>query len=169
LEELYRGKTKKLKVTRKCLSSDRPTEEVLELPIRPGFKAGTRITFSGEGDEIQPGLAEDLVFVIRELNHDRFVREGDDLHYECKISLADALCGFTRDIKMLDEQDRIKRLHQKLPVSNLTTKVIVNEGMPISKRPGEKGHLIISFVVHFPTQQLSHEQKAHIRAAFPTN
>lgn len=77
--------------------------------------------------------------------HPRFVREGDDLHYECKIPLADALCGFTCDIRMLDEQERIKRLNQKTPVSNLTTKVIPNEGMPISKRPGEKGDLISKF------------------------
>lgn len=55
-------------VTRKSVSPGRPTEKVLELPIKPGFKAGTRITFSGEGDEIEPGLAEDLVFVIREVS-----------------------------------------------------------------------------------------------------
>ena len=38
LEELYRGKTKKMKITRKSLTPDRPREKILELPIRPGFK-----------------------------------------------------------------------------------------------------------------------------------
>lgn len=168
LEELYNGKTKKMKVTRKSLSPDRPTEKVLEVPIKPGLKAGTRITYSGEGDEMEPGLAEDIVFVLRERKHDRFVREGNDLHYEIKLPLSDALCGFTHDIKMLDTDERIKRLNQKIPVSNKTTKVLAGEGMPISKQPGEKGDLILSYVVEFPTEALSDEQKEKIREALPT-
>lgn len=165
LEELYRGKTKKLKVTRKSLTPGRPAEKVLELPIKPGFKAGTKFRFSGEGDELEPGRAEDLVFCLREMKHDRFVREGDDLHYEIRLWLVDALCGFSRDIHMLDENTRIKRLNQKTPVSNLSTKVLPGEGMPISKRPGEKGDLIINYVVDFPKDELTDEQKEHIRAA----
>merc|ERR1719221_1767687 len=167
LEDMYRGRTRKMKITRKSLTPGRPTEKVLEFKIKPGFKAGTRVTFSGEGDEVEPGMAENIVFVLREVKHDRFVREGDDLHYEVKVSLADALCGFTHDIVMLDEKQRIKRLNKKTPVSNLTTQVLAGEGMPISKRPGSKGDLIVSYVVAFPQKELSDEQKAHIRAAFP--
>eukprot|EP00591_Stephanopyxis_turris_P001226 CAMPEP_0195524076 /NCGR_PEP_ID=MMETSP0794_2-20130614/23725_1 /TAXON_ID=515487 /ORGANISM="Stephanopyxis turris, Strain CCMP 815" /LENGTH=362 /DNA_ID=CAMNT_0040654225 /DNA_START=78 /DNA_END=1166 /DNA_ORIENTATION=+ len=172
LEDLYRGRTRKMKVTRKSITPGRPTEKILELTIRPGFKAGTRMTFSGEGDEIEKGVAENVVFVLREVKHDRFVREGDDLHYECRVSLADALCGFTHDIEMLDEKVRIKRLNQKVPVSNLTTKVLPGEGMPVSKnsqRTGQKGDLIISFVVDFPTSELSEAQKKGVRAALSEN
>ena len=131
-----------------------------------GFKAGTRITYSGEGDEVEPGLAENIVFVLREVKHDRFVREGDDLHYEITVPLVESLCGFTHDIVMLDEQERIKRLKKRVPVTNKTTQVIAGEGMPISKsKTGEKGDLIVSFVVDFPDYELNDEQKEHIRAA----
>jgi DnaJ-class molecular chaperone len=167
LEDLYRGRTKKMRVTRKSKTPGRPTEKVLELPIKAGFKAGTRIKFSSEGDELEPGLVKDLVFVIREMKHDRFVREGGDVHYEVRIPLVDALCGFVKDIVMLDEKPRIKGLNQKTPVSNLSTKVIPNEGMPLSNRPGEKGDLIVTYFVEFPMNELSDEQKKHIRAAFP--
>ena len=173
LEELYRGKLKKMKVTRKSLTPGRPTEKILELPIRPGFKAGTRITFSGEGDEYAvpppgaPPCAQDIVFIIREAKHERFHREGSDLHYRIKISLSDALCGFTHDIKMLDEQERVKRLNMRTPVSNVTTKVLAGEGMPKSKEPGKKGDLIISFEVAFPTRELTDTQKAAVRSALP--
>lgn len=173
LEELYNGKVRKMKITRKSLTPNRPTTKVLEVPIRPGFKAGTRITYSGEGDEIEPGRAEDIVFIVCQQQHTRFVREGDDLHYEIKIPLVDALTGFTHDICMLDEpKQRFKRLNQKVPVSNLTTKIIPGEGMPRrsnkkSPPPSEssKGDLIINFVVEFPTEALSDEQKEHIRKA----
>jgi len=131
-----------------------------------GFKAGTRITYSGEGDEVEPGLAENIVFVLREVKHDRFVREGDDLHYEISVPLVDSLCGFTHDIVMLDEQERIKRLKKRVPVTNKSTQVIAGEGMPISKsKSGENGDLIVSFVVDFPDYELNDEQKEHIRAA----
>ena len=50
LEDLYRGCTKKLRITRKSTTLTRPAEKVLEVPIKPGFKAGTKITFSGDGD-----------------------------------------------------------------------------------------------------------------------
>lgn len=168
LEELYNGRMRKMKVTRKSLTAGRPTEKVLEVPIRKGMKAGTRITFSGEGDEIEPGLCETIVFVIRELKHDRFVREGDDLHYEVRVTLTDALCGFTHDVLMLDApKERIKRLNKKKPVSNLTTQLLVGEGMPLSKMPDKRGDLIISYLVDFPTKELTEEQKDHIRAAMP--
>ena len=168
LEDMFRGRTRTMKITRKSLNPNRPTEKIIELPIRPGFKAGTRITYSGEGDEVEPGICENIVFVLREVKHDRFVREGDDLHYEVKVSLADALCGFTHDILMLDEKERIKRLKKKVPVSNLTTQILPGEGMPISKSTtGEKGDLIVSFVVEFPDAELTEYQKDHIRAAFP--
>ena len=40
--------------------------------------------------------------------------------------------------------------------------------MPISKsKSGEKGDLIVSFVVEFPENELTEEQKEHVRAAFP--
>lgn len=165
LEELYRGRAKKMKITRKSLTPHRPTEKVLKLPIRPGFKAGTRITFSGEGDELQLGCAEDIVFVIREAKHDRFVREGQDLHYRIQIPLVDALCGFTHDIRMLDEKERIKRLTKRVPVSNCTTQIIPGEGMPSSKDPQKKGDLIVSFEVEFPNKELTDKQKEQIRSA----
>merc|ERR1719240_2381109 len=50
LEDLYRGTTKRLKITRNV--QGRKTEEVLEIPIRAGFKKGTKVTFPGKGDDL---------------------------------------------------------------------------------------------------------------------
>ena len=108
LEDLYRGCTKKLKITRKSTTLTRPAEKVLEVPIKPGFKAGTKITFSGDGDEVAPGVAQDIQVVVREKPHDRFVREGADLHLKHAISLADAVCGLPHlDVRSLDAAARV--------------------------------------------------------------
>ena len=48
--------------------------------------AGAQVTFEGKADEIQPGVAGDLVFVIREAPHQRFTRQGHDLHVTVQVS-----------------------------------------------------------------------------------
>jgi hypothetical protein len=52
LEELYTGTTKRRRVTRNILDAASgkamPVEETLEIPVKAGWKEGTRITFTGE-------------------------------------------------------------------------------------------------------------------------
>ena len=36
LEDMYRGRVRKMKITRKSLTAGRPTEKILEVPIKPG-------------------------------------------------------------------------------------------------------------------------------------
>lgn len=62
LQELYAGSKRKIKVTRRVPDPSDPNnpaavkqeDEVLEIQIQPGWKAGTRITFQGKGDRL-PG------------------------------------------------------------------------------------------------------------------
>ena len=55
LEELFHGTTKKLKVTRKVLGPDGVStslqEKVLNVHVKRGWRAGTKITFPREGDQ----------------------------------------------------------------------------------------------------------------------
>ncbi len=54
------------------------------------------------GDE-RPGTAPaDLVFNIEEKPHQKFSREGNDLVYNAKLPLVDALCGATVRLTTLD-------------------------------------------------------------------
>ena len=62
LEELYHGRTKTMRITRKRLKADgqsvRTESKTLAIEIQRGWKAGTTITFEGEGDEdvrVAPG------------------------------------------------------------------------------------------------------------------
>ena len=53
-----------------------------------------QITFAGEGDEVSPGHAQDIVFVVKEKPHSHFTRDGHDLIFKYTVALADALAGF---------------------------------------------------------------------------
>lgn len=165
LEELFNGAKKKMKVKRSSMTLQRSPEAVLEVDVKPGWKAGTKVTFAGEGDEIN-GQAQDVVFVIREKKHAAFSREGSNLLHHRKIPLVDALTGFKIDIPMLDSQERVLRVNVRDMVTPNYAKVVKGEGMPSSKSPGMKGDLVITFDIQYP-RSLSEDVKAKIKEFLP--
>ena len=66
------------------------------------------------------------------------------------IQLVEALCGFQKPISTLDNQTIVITSHPGQIVKHGDIKCVLNEGMPIYRRPYEKGHLIIEFKVNFP-------------------
>ena len=91
LEDIATGTTKKMKISRKVLGPDgRSTyqeDKVLTIDIKPGWKAGTKITFPREGDQSPNTIPADIVFIIKDKTHLYFKRDGADLIYTAKISL----------------------------------------------------------------------------------
>jgi len=164
LEELYSGTKKRMNVKRKSSTLKREPEIVLDLDVVPGYKAGTKLTFHGEGDEIgQSGQAQDLVFVIREKGHANFTREGSNLLHHRKIPLVDALTGFKLDVPTLD--NRILRVNVRDMVSPNYTKIVKGEGMP-SSRAAAKGDLIITFDIQYP-RSIDSEAKEKLKEFLP--
>ncbi|KAK3808528.1 MAG: hypothetical protein J3Q66DRAFT_355021 [Benniella sp.] len=166
LEDLAKGVQKRLKVTRKVRDgSGRPADKILTVDVKPGWKAGTKIRFPNEGDEFPNGTTQDIEFVIEEKPHAVFTRRGDDLIVDLELTLLEALTGFSKTVKTLDSRT--------LPVSASGSRVIQpgqeerfpGEGMPISKKPGQKGDLIVRFVVKFP-EQLRPDQKEGLKRIF---
>jgi DnaJ-class molecular chaperone len=109
LPELYNGCTKKFNVTRKRFSADGQLlddTKQLTINVRPGWKKGTRVTFPGEGDESKTATTPDVVFVIQEKADPAagYQREGNDLMYTCKLSLADALSDCSLMVPTLDKR-----------------------------------------------------------------
>ena len=78
--------------------------KVLHVHVDRGIKAGTRIDFPGEGDQI-PGVEPgDVVFEIEQKPHERFQRKDDDLFYRAEIDLLTALAGGVIHIEHLDDR-----------------------------------------------------------------
>lgn len=165
LEDLYNGTTKKMKIKRKSETLKRNAEAVLEIEVKAGWKAGTKITFPGEGDELgASGKAQDVVFVIREKKHATFTREGANLMHRVRIPLVDALTGFQVDVPTLD--NRVLRVNIRDMVKPTYSKVVSSEGMPSSKSAGFKGDLIITFDVAYP-RTISDNQKEKLKTCLP--
>ena len=93
LKCLYvKGCAKRMKISRKVLRPDgrrEAEEKVLNIDVKPGWKAGTKITFQREGDQKPNSIPADVIFIIRDKPHDIFKREGSDIRYTAKITLAD--------------------------------------------------------------------------------
>lgn len=163
LEELYNGSVRKMKISRNISGSGGKTmnvEEVLTIKVKPGWKTGTKITFPEKGNE-QPGvIPADVIFVIDEKQHELFKRDGNDLLVVQKVTLADALSGYTLSIPLLNGKTLT------VPCTEVIypgyEKVVPNEGMPIAKEKGKKGDLKVKFDVKFPTR-LSTEQRTSIK------
>ncbi|KZT01374.1 DnaJ-domain-containing protein [Laetiporus sulphureus 93-53] len=164
LEDLYSGTTKHLKVGRKLLNGD-TEHKVLEIHVQPGWKSGTKVRFPRAGNEQPSGEAQDLVFVVEEKPHDRFVREGNDLVCSVPLPLVDALAGDggKRIVEALDG----RKLQVSLPggvIKPGAQIVVPGEGMPIRKEGAvrRKGDLIVKWNIVFP-DRLTPAQKEGIR------
>ncbi|XP_038124625.1 dnaJ homolog subfamily A member 4 [Cyprinodon tularosa] len=125
-------------------------KKILEVHIDKGMKDGQKITFHGEGDQ-EPGLEPgDVIIVLDQREHPVFQRQGNDLIMKMDIKLTEALCGFRRTVRTLDNRTLIISTNPGEVIKHNDIKCVQNEGMPIHRDPYERGMLIIQFQVEFP-------------------
>lgn len=89
-----------------------------------------------------------------------FKRDGNDLILTQKVSLVEALTGYTAQLTTLDGRTLA------VPINNIINptyeEVVKGEGMPIPKEPSKKGNLRIKFNIKFPTK-VTTEQKTGLK------
>ncbi|KAJ1956149.1 DnaJ-like protein xdj1, partial [Dipsacomyces acuminosporus] len=125
-------------------------KDTVEIKIERGSSDGQAIVLRGKGDQ-KPGQdPSDLVFVLRQKPHARFVRTGDDLTAEAEIDLAEALCGVSRVLVTQLDGRELEVTHRSGVIKPGDVVCIHNEGMPREKRPRDKGDLFIRFSIRFP-------------------
>mmetsp|Transcript_17889 Transcript_17889/g.22041 ORF Transcript_17889/g.22041 Transcript_17889/m.22041 type:complete len:381 (+) Transcript_17889:60-1202(+) len=150
LEEIYNGTTKKVKVTRKVLAPKggyMQESKVLEIPINPGMKSGTKFTFHGEGDQSHTKEPQDMVFTLKEKPHAIFTREGDDLIQTVDLSLREALEGTTMTIPTIEGKKL--RIFTGSLSNSLQEKVYPEQGM-INSKTKNRGNMRIKFNIKLP-------------------
>lgn len=155
-------------LSRRVLQDDQSTtraeEVMLTIPVRPGYKSGTRITFTEAGDQAPGTVPADVVFIVAEKPHERFKREGNNLVFVATIPLVSALTGFVVDVLTLDE--RLLSVPINDVVHPAYEKIVPGEGMPLTKSPEKRGDLVLRFKVVYP-EHVSTKQRDLLRQAFP--
>eukprot|EP01003_Olkasia_polycarbonata_P005257 NODE_479_length_863_cov_373.213759_g395_i1.p2 GENE.NODE_479_length_863_cov_373.213759_g395_i1~~NODE_479_length_863_cov_373.213759_g395_i1.p2 ORF type:complete len:193 (-),score=73.12 NODE_479_length_863_cov_373.213759_g395_i1:254-832(-) len=144
LQDLYTGTTKKRKITRKRLTQHgtlMDDTKVLEVNVKPGWKAGTKITFEGEGDESTTTSPGDIVFVVEEDSHPLFRRQGDDLHCTVQLKSDEAKCKVI--LPFLDGTELVVWDGSR-PVKSGMEHTIAGKGMP-NQKTGKPGNLVVCF------------------------
>ncbi|KAL9673800.1 hypothetical protein QQ045_030062 [Rhodiola kirilowii] len=133
--------------------------DFITVDIEKGMKDGEEVVFYEEGEPIIDGEAGDLKFRVRTAPHDRFKREGNDLNTTVTITLVQALVGFEKTLKHLDEH--LVDIGSKLITKPKEVRKFKGEGMPLSHST-KKGDLYVTFEVLFPTS-LAEDQKTKIK------
>ncbi|KAL6339782.1 hypothetical protein AAG906_034868 [Vitis piasezkii] len=131
----------------------------ITVDIEKGMQDGQEVVFYDDGEPIVDGEPGDLKFRIRTAPHDQFRREGNDLHTTVTITLVQALVGFEKTIKHLDEH--LVNIGSKGITKPKEVRKFKGEGMPLHFST-KKGDLYVTFEVLFPSS-LTEEQKTKIQ------
>ena len=153
LEDLYQGINKKIKITIFKISGKKE-EKILDIPIKPGYKDGTKITYNGAGNEHQNSPPDDIIFILKEKRHPIFIRNGDDISLNINVSLKDILNNKKIEINTIDKK-KIEFVCNFDDIYNWNIKKIVSgKGMPYRKKNKDEnieyGNMILNINVIFP-------------------
>ena len=148
LEDLFVGKKKSFKVGRKGPDGKHEKTQI-DIQLKPGWKAGTKITYKSKGDyNPKTGGRKTLQFIISEKPHPHFKREDDNLIYTLPLTFKESLLGFSKTIQTIDGKNL--PLSRGQPVQPSETTTYPGQGMPITKKPGQRGDLLIKYKVDYP-------------------
>jgi DnaJ-related protein SCJ1 len=156
------GRGKVVKSTCPFCSGKKTTvdEDTFTLEVERGMPNGHSIVFEQEADEAPEIIPGDVIFKIITAPHPRFERRGDDLHIRMNITLLEALVGFSKKLKHLDNHEVIIQKEEITKPGEIIK--IEGEGMPQHNYPSHTGNLYVEVSIKMPNS-LTEEQKQGFR------
>jgi DnaJ family protein A protein 2 len=122
-------------------------KQTLYVDIVKGIDNNEIIVLKDQGNVINDQCKGDVKIYIKIENDSEFQRRGLDLILEKRISLKDALCGFSFDLKYINGKVYTINNHAGNVIPPEYQKVIPNMGLT---RDSHTGNLIIIFHIDFP-------------------
>lgn len=111
----------------------------LDVDVPAGITSGQRIRVSGRGHAGDRGGPRGDLYVLVEVEqHERFLRDGDDLVTAVDVPAPLAALGTTVTVETFDGPLEIELEPGTQPGQVVTVK---GEGMPVLRRPGRRGDL----------------------------
>lgn len=147
LEEAFQGTTRTIQFE---------GGRTIQAQIPRGVRTGSRVRLSGQGQAGAGGAeAGNLYLVVHVLPHEKFRREGDDLHITVPVDLYTALLGGSTSVPSLDRQVKLT-----IPPETDNGRVfrLSGLGMPKLRNPEKRGDLYATVQVQLP-KNLSEDEK----------
>jgi molecular chaperone DnaJ len=122
---------------------------IVRVNIPAGVGDGIRVRMAGQG-EVGPGggTPGDLYVEVRELPHDRFTRDGIDLHCTVHVPMTAAALGSSMSLAVLDGEED---LDIQPGTQSGTVVTLRSQGMPQLRGTG-RGNLFVHIEVVTPTR-----------------
>jgi molecular chaperone DnaJ len=129
--------------------------ETVEIKIPAGVEDGMQLKVSGKGNAAPfEGVNGDLIVLISIEEHDKLIRDGQNLHFDHYISFADAALGASVEIPTVTGKVKIK-LEEGIQSGKILR--LKGKGLPSVNGYGN-GDLLIHINTWTP-QKLSKEEK----------
>jgi molecular chaperone DnaJ len=153
-----------------CSGSGRVEEQAtISVKIPAGVSEGNYIPLRGEGNAgMRGGESGDLMVMIEEKPHERFVRHGGDIITEVPIPFAMAALGGDIDIETLEGHVKLK-----IPAGTQSGKMLKLRGQGLGRlRSSGRGDLLVKVTLWTPTsltdeQRSLYEKLRHVEGEVP--
>ena len=156
IEQVFNGVTIPVDIERWIYENNLKISEseTLYVTIPKGIDDNEIIVLKDKGNIVNENCKGDVKIFIKIINNTEIKRHGLDLIYEKNISLKDALCGFTFEIKFINGKVYTLNNASGNIINPEYKKIIPNMGLT---RESYTGNLIIIFHIEFP-EKLTIEQ-----------
>ena len=129
-------------------------EELVSINIPAGVEEGMQLKVSGKGNAAPfDGVPGDLLVIIQVEEHTNLKREGQNLHFDCYLNMADAALGSSKEIPTVNGKVKVK-IEQGTQSGKILR--LKGKGLPSVNNYGT-GDLLIHINVWTP-QNLSKEE-----------
>ena len=158
IEQAFHGATIPVEIEKWTIINNNKVneKELIHIVIPKGVDNGEMIVVRDKGNMINENLKGDIKLIFNIENNSEFIRNGLDIIYKKKISLKEALCGFSFNVKHLNGHQMCLNNSTKRNVIKPNYKKIV-PNLGFSKEGNSTGNLIIDFELEFP-DSLTEEQ-----------
>lgn len=130
-------------------------EEQIDIVIKPGIQNNEQIVYPQYGNERHGMDRGAVIFIITEIIHPIFTRDGNKLKIKDNISLVDALTGFTKQIRHLDGE--IVEIKSNKVINPGSKTIIIGKGIPKNQ-----GELVIEYNIKFPSELIERDLISNI-------
>lgn len=130
-------------------------EETIKVKIPAGVESGNYLTLSNHGNQDITGTAGDLIVVFDELDHEYFVRDGENVYLQLTIPFTTAVLGGSIQIPTI-----LNKVELKIPAGIQSGQIlrVKNKGFP-RLRGSSNGDQFVRIQIHTPKSISRSEKK----------